>query len=145
MTCKMCGGRGYFIKPDLFGECIDREPCGYCDSAQVNQDRRDVIAFTREEAIARVDRNASTDWKDVAYETAVRLARQQQRLLSEDIFDAMPSTVETHEKRAMGAVMRRLNKNAILTPTDEYVMSPSLAGHGRPSRVWRSMVFGRQL
>ena len=142
MMCNQCNGRGYFIRPDLYGECIDREPCPYCDNAQRKQDQRDEITRKRDEAIMRVEMNADADWKQVAFEVGKRLARERQRVLSEDIFDALPDGVDTHEKRAMGAVMRRLNKEGILTPLDEYVMSPSLAGHGRPSRVWRSMVYG---
>lgn len=99
-----------------------------------------IIAQTREEAIQRVEHNADGDWKAVAYSTGLRLAQSRETFTSEDIFDAMPPTVSTHEPRAMGAVIRALKRDGIVAATDRFVTSTSLVGHGRPSRVWRSML-----
>lgn len=102
----------------------------------------DLIDMARDMAISRVDRNANTDWKEAAYRVGVMLAKQQATVISEDIVDRIPPGFTTHEKRAMGAVMKRLQKEKFISPTDQFVKSPSPVGHGRPSRVWKCLVFG---
>jgi hypothetical protein len=97
-----------------------------------------IIEQTREEAIRRVTVHADPDWKTAAYETGLQLAGSRETLTSNDIFDAMPDTVNTHEPRAMGAVLRALKRDGILEATDRFVTSTSLVAHGRPTRVWRS-------
>lgn len=97
-----------------------------------------IIAESREDAIQRVEQHADPDWKTIAYETGLRLAESRATFTSEDIFDAMPNTVSTHEPRAMGAVLRALKRDGIVEATDRFVTSTSLVGHGRPSRVWAS-------
>ena len=104
-------------------------------------DLLDLIALSRDVAIRQVDQNADADWKSVAYATGFQLAQRQQSITSEEIFDAMPSDVGTHEPRAMGAVMRKLSKDGVISPSNEFVRSTSVRGHGRPSRVWKSRVF----
>lgn len=102
----------------------------------------DLIVAAREEAINRVEAHANTEWKDVAYLTAIRVAQQKRFFTSEEVWDALSGDVRTHEPRAMGAVMRRLRKERIVEPTDQFVTSTSPLGHGRPSRVWRSLLDG---
>ena len=102
----------------------------------------DVLA-ARDKAIDRVEDNADSEWKSVAYVTAVETASSREFFTSSDIWDAI-SDVTTHEPRAMGAVRRRLRKENIVEPTDRFVTSSSPLAHGRPSRVWRSMIVGEQ-
>ena len=102
----------------------------------------DLIVAAREEAIDRVEAHANSEWKDVAYLTATRVAQQKRFFTSEEVWDALSGDVRTHEPRAMGAVMRRLRKERIVEPTDQFVTSTSPLGHGRPSRVWRSLLDG---
>jgi len=99
-----------------------------------------LIGEIRDEAIDRVERHADLDWKTVAYETGVRLARARESFTSQEIFDALPLSVSTHEPRAMGAVMRALQRDRVVEATDRFVTSTSLVAHGRPSRVWRSLL-----
>lgn len=101
-------------------------------------DLLDIIA-SRENAINTVEANANLEWKEVAYVTGVEVATRQTTLISEDIWDNLPAGSRTHEPRAMGAVMRRLRKDKIIVPTEQFVISPSTLGHGRPSRVWKSL------
>ena len=99
------------------------------------------IEVARDNAIRRADVHANKDWKTVAYEVGQILARDNDNLISEDIMEAMPLWVSTHEPRALGAVMRRLAKNGFIVATSEYVRSTSPLGHARPSVVWRSLVW----
>jgi hypothetical protein len=100
-----------------------------------------LIIEARDEAIDRVERNMDRQWREVAYETGVSLAQSRESFTSEDIFDALPPSVSTHEPRAMGAVMRALKSAGVVEATDRFVTSSSLVGHGRPSRVWRSLMY----
>lgn len=102
----------------------------------------DLIFDARDEAIDRVEEHANPDWKEVAYVTALGVARVKRFFTSEDVWDALSGDVCTHEPRAMGAVMRRLRKEQFVQPTDQFITSTSPLGHGRPSRVWRSLLDG---
>ena len=99
------------------------------------------IRDTRDEAIRRVNANAEPDWKTLAVEIGHELARSRFNFTSEDISDRIPAHITTHEPRAMGAVMTRLRKAKVISPTDEFVMARSRVGHGRPSRVWESLIY----
>jgi hypothetical protein len=102
----------------------------------------DLIFDARDDAINKVEAHANPDWKEVAYVTALGVARVRRFFTSEDVWDALSGDVGTHEPRAMGAVMRRLRKEQIVQPTDQFITSTSPLGHGRPSRVWRSLLDG---
>ena len=93
----------------------------------------------RDDAIDRAEDHAAGDWLEAAFDAGVRLASNRRTLVSEQVFDLIPD-VSTHEPRAMGAVMRRLRNAGYIAPTDTFVKSPSPRGHGRPSRVWRSLI-----
>lgn len=102
----------------------------------------DHIAAARDEAIARVDAHADVDWKAQAYATGIRIAEREEYLISEDIWQALVDAgVHTHEPRAMGAVMKRLSRSKVIAPTDRFITSPSPLGHGRPSRMWESLIW----
>lgn len=99
------------------------------------------VFAARDEAVDRVERNADSDWKTKAYEAGKRLARDNKFIISEEIWDALSvEGVTTHEPRAMGPIMRRLQADKIIEPTGDFVISPSPLGHGRPSRVWASLI-----
>jgi hypothetical protein len=98
-------------------------------------DLLDVLA-ARDEAIERVDANANSEWKHVAYVTALEVAQRLHRFTSDDVWNAL-TNVNTHEPRAMGAVMKRLHKEGHITPTTDFITSTSPRSHGRPVRVWQ--------
>lgn len=99
------------------------------------------IRDTRDEAVRRVNANAEHDWKLLAWEIGRELAAVRATFTSEDISDRIPAHITTHEPRAMGAVMTRLRRAKVISPTDEFVMARSRVGHGRPSRVWESLIY----
>lgn len=103
----------------------------------------------RDEAVARVDRNAERNWKTTADFCAETIARYRARFTSEDILDAIEKTiakipdvglVATHDLRAMGPVMMRLKKKKLAVPTPDFVQSNRSGRHAGPVRVWRSLV-----
>ena len=104
-----------------------------------NKDRDQHINHTRDEAIKKATIHADRQWYDAAYSIGVTLSKTLNELISEDIFDQIPAGLTTHEPRAMGGVMRALKAAGHIEPTDRYVKSPSMVGHGRPSRVWKCL------
>ena len=110
-------------------------------SPQAQQRSLWEIFAERDAAVDQVEQNANSEWKEVAYLTAIEVGKRQGTFTSEDVWDAI-SGVTTHEPRAMGAVMRRLRKENVIMPTDTFVISTSPLGHGRPSRVWRFLLDG---
>lgn len=99
-----------------------------------------MIIESREQAIHQVETNANPDWKDAAYSTGVDLAKSQEYFTSEEVLLNMVRGIETHEPRAMGPVMRRLQKDGVIEATSRFITSISPLGHGRPSRVWKSLM-----
>ena len=97
----------------------------------------------RDEAIDRVERNASADWNEAAY-LACRLVAEEQPFFTTDNVWQKISTVfpqfKTHEPRAMGAVMRRAARENVVAPTDEYVRSDRPECHRRPTMRWESLI-----
>lgn len=107
-----------------------------------NQMSFDEIAAARDNSIDCVDRNANIEWKIKAYMTGMRIAEREEFFVSEDIWQALlDEGVHTHEPRAMGAVMRRLQREKVIAPTGKYITSASPLGHGRPSLVWQSLIW----
>jgi len=48
--------------------------------------------------------------------------------------------VTTHDLRAMGPVMKRLQRDKVIEPTDQYRFTNKVTSHKRPMIVWRSLV-----
>jgi hypothetical protein len=105
----------------------------------MNDDLTAEERATRDEAIDRVESNANEEWAQTAYDIGVELASRTRFFQSKDVRDLVPDTVQTHELRALGAVMRRLHKDGVIRPTEMFKQSASLRGHARPARVWESM------
>lgn len=61
--------------------------------------------------IARASRHANVKWKDAAVEAVRSLAAERQSLTSADVLNELSKlNVETHDLRAMGAVMTEARK-----------------------------------
>ncbi len=95
----------------------------------------------KEKAMACSEAGAAERWKTAAYVAGVRLCKGQARLTSEDVLAAMPSDVETHDRRALGPLMRRLARDGYCTATGEYRNSGKVKNHHRPQAVWESLTF----
>jgi hypothetical protein len=97
----------------------------------------------KEEAITRVEVNASRRWLDEAW-WAVLTARQNTTLrflstvTSDDVWEVLLAvgTPAPHEPRAMSAVMRRAVREGLLRPTSTFRPSAMPQNHRRPVRVY---------
>jgi hypothetical protein len=95
----------------------------------------------RDEALERVEENAHADWLMAAEWAVTGLAFNYEEFTSDDIWKAVNEQgFSTHEPRAMGAVMVKAARAGMIAPTDRWVQSKRTACHGRPIRVWRSLL-----
>ena len=97
----------------------------------------------RDEALERVESNASVEFLATAYGAVKRAAMIHETFIVDDVWQQLPDFAKTHEKRAMGAVVRRAVKEKIIEPTEEYRASQQPQCHGNPRRVWRSLIKGK--
>lgn len=96
----------------------------------------------RDEALARVERNAEPDWNDTVDYVIGTIADggQGYRFTTDRVWALMKRdwpNVSTHERRAMGAAMTRAAKRGLIVKTDDYQPSTRSVCHARPIPVWR--------
>jgi len=95
-------------------------------------------------AIDQVEDNAQTLWLRDTFIAATAVAQCKRHFTTDDIWwvlDGVLTFRVTHERRAMGAVMRRLDREGIARPTNAFVKSVRPARHSGPIRVWQSSVY----
>lgn len=95
----------------------------------------------RDEAIAQVDEHANPDWKDDAYAAVVQLTETMSEFTTDDVWYSLKDSQRgaTHERRAMGAIMRKAARAGLIEPTERYLTSTRAICHSAPKRVWRSV------
>lgn len=129
---------------NLFGEtepalCEHNQVKGtFCSLCQMEADR------LTEEALARVEQNATDEWLDLAWQTLKKVATENQTFTTDQIWailDRYPN-VRTHEPRAMGSIMRKAVKHGWVQKTDRYVSTNRPIAHGKPIAVWQSLAYG---
>lgn len=98
----------------------------------------------RDEAIERVKRHASPSWIEAGIFVGEHLARKIPCFVAAEIDLEMQRifpNIKTHDKRAMVAVIRRLERDGVIAPTEKFTPDPRTSCHARPVRVWRSLIF----
>ena len=102
----------------------------------------DHVASTaaRDRSIRQVDENAEPDWKDAAYDAVRETARRQPfGFIVDEVWKLIPDDVAPpHELRAMGAIMRRAQRDGLIVPTDDFKLSARVTAHRNPRRIWRA-------
>ena len=99
----------------------------------------------REDAIKRVEMNADWAWKSLMRLALIQTAHECDLFTCDDVWKRMSGDVTTHEKRAMGAIMRWGQKYGYCVPTENFRMSEQPQCHRRPMRVWRSTYIGETI
>lgn len=95
-------------------------------------------------AVERARMNANPEWAAVAYHHGVLMARAFARFTSADIDLEMMQVrpdLTTHDKRAMGSVIRRLCANGVVRLTDTVEKDPRPNCHAQNKRVLRSLIW----
>ena len=96
----------------------------------------------RAEAVTRVSDHADPDWMQHALDAVLDLARTQEKVTSDDVWEVLDDiAVETHDNRAMGAVMTEAARQEWLHRTDVTVLSRRPINHRRPIRLWTSLIY----
>lgn len=97
---------------------------------------------TKADAIARVDRNANAQWKDLILFCIGLTAKRMAELTVDDVWDTFDAiggedNVSTHEKRAIGAQMDKARRAGLIIATDR-IQSSRLGNKRWKARVWLS-------
>jgi hypothetical protein len=83
------------------------------------------------------------EWFNAVLLAVGRVARRQEKLTSDDIWAELPSDI-VPEPRAIGSVLQAAAREGVIEPINEWRKSSrSEVNHGRPLRVWRSLIEGK--
>jgi hypothetical protein len=98
----------------------------------------------REEGIENAGGGAPAVAMAEAVEAVRGLAVARPRFTTDDVWQALQALggVTFPEPRAMGAVMRRAEREEYIRATEAHVLSKRKECHRRPLRVWESVIFG---
>lgn len=90
------------------------------------------------EAIQRVREHAPDWWLHAAEAAALKLG-ESGPFTSDDVWTRLAGFgyEMPHEKRAMGAVLKKLARDKKIVPTGRWIASGLKSNHGRPQREWR--------
>lgn len=92
----------------------------------------------RDAALSQVEENAS-EAEEVAVMRAIRIAAGERNLLTTDhVRPHIRGTVR--EPRLLGALMRKAQSRGWIEPTPRYADSDHVESHGRPKRLWKSLL-----
>ena len=95
--------------------------------------------MAKHEAMGRSEFHADAEWKTAALE-AVRLAALHlPKFTTNQVWPMIDK--DTHDGRAMGAIMQRAAKQGYIVATNIWLPSDSVTNHARPQRVWRSQIW----
>lgn len=95
----------------------------------------------RDEAIRQAEAAANEEWRMLAAYAVESYAAQNPgaEITTDLLWSLLDGIAETHEGRAMGAVMLQASRSRIIAATDRYVKSERPECHARPIRVWRCL------
>lgn len=94
-----------------------------------------------DEAIERAGRNAYVEWNRAVVGAVMRIAEAGwTTFTTDDVWATIPPSIRTHEPRALGSVMRKLQEAGIIEATGEWRPTARPEAHGRPIRVWRCRI-----
>ena len=96
----------------------------------------------RASSLAAVGAHADPTWMGHALALTEDLAHRLPQMTSDEIWEALDDyDVETHDNRAMGAVMTEAGRRGWLHRTEQTILSRRAVNHRRPVRVWQSLVY----
>ncbi|MGB5811744.1 MAG: hypothetical protein WBG86_14500 [Polyangiales bacterium] len=93
----------------------------------------------RESAVKRSDEGANPGWKDEAYDAVMAVARARDTFTSDHVWQVLGEG-GTRDPRALGPVMRRVERDGYIAATDGWALCLRPSRHRAPVRVWRSLV-----
>ncbi len=115
--------------------------CEVCDLIPREHDALCAKAAT-DEAIERVEEHADPEWKAHALDAIESCARSFPTFTTDAVWALLDGGPETHEPRALGAVMREAARRGWVESTDRTEQTARVHAHQRPARVWHSLIYG---
>lgn len=88
----------------------------------------------RDEAMRQIEQNTTASWIAKAEMVIRDIIGRQEVMTSDDVWAA--GLTGHHDRRALGPVMRRLHREGVIVPTDDFIMSSNPLRHGAPIRIW---------
>jgi len=99
----------------------------------------------QEKGIARVVAATSQGWKDEALRAGRQAAKENEFMTSQTILELMnPDIRDNANKKAMAGVLRTLSDLRLIKITDRVRNEKKKVNHGRPQRIWESLIFIRK-
>lgn len=96
----------------------------------------------RDEALTRIDDHQRADTRLKALELLEQLARDRRHFTADDLLELCTREhLRFGDNRALGAVMRRAEKQLMIRATDNFVLSKNPKKHASPTRVWVSNIY----
>jgi len=90
-------------------------------------------------AIGAAGQHADVRWRTLATAAILRLAFQGGSFTTDDVWTVVePFGVTTHDNRALGAVMKAMQRTGLIEATTTFLPSTRAVNHNRPVRVWRA-------
>jgi hypothetical protein len=144
MPCLFCGGdiresdhavrcdgqQGHFEAAHAFSVPDDVMPGPTMDLPAARMNRDDGIRVAT--AAAR------KPFIDAAYAALLEVLAQRDRFIIDDVWQAMgPTAPQTHERRAIAAVIMRARRERLITPSGEYRSSAQPQCHANPRQIWQ--------
>lgn len=99
-------------------------------------------------AVRQSNENADRNWNDEAADTLYEVALAQETLTADDLRERMVAKArttddfpQTHDLRATGPIMIKGKAEGWIKPTDYLRAGRVVSSHGRPQRVWESLIY----
>ncbi len=115
--------------------------CEVCDLIPREHDKLCAKAAT-DEAVARVEEHADPEWKVRALDAINTCALSFPHFTTDAVWALLDGGPETHERRALGAVMRDAARRGWIESTERTEQAARVVAHQRPQRVWHSLIYG---
>jgi hypothetical protein len=135
--CLFCGGDA--SEPDHWRTCDGRQ--GHVEAEEPGPVLDAVAARqARDAGIAQVEAHADETFQEAALAAVHQVAYQRATFCVDDVWATRATWPETHDRRALGAVMQTARRLEWIEPTDQFVCTTQRASHAAPVRVWRSLL-----
>ncbi len=102
---------------------------------------------SRDEAMYRVERAASPEWKAYAMEAVEWAAQRRNTFTSDAVWWALVAAdvKRPHQPKAMGPVMTLGERFGLIVPTERFVPTVRPSRNRAPIRVWKSLIYDKSL
>lgn len=104
----------------------------------------DAARAATDEAIERVERHANENWTAAAFGVVVWVAERRPEFTTDPVWAVLERRypdVQTHEPRALGAVIKKAVREGVIEATDRTHKSVRPECHRNPKAIWRSLIY----